>query len=415
MDIETLFQGRALQSSLIGLLSNQIRKAIRRKHTLPIFKIRYKPFFQKLLQEYDLPEIEPSGRLDVNVCELSRLKLSDRINHVFCTLTVSPIAWVQAIPVGENKLMITIDVTIHRAKNQQIGIIFKQCESIVIVENIIPNTPATKANVLPGDKLIYIENKRVDTVTQIYKIVKGLTKKEVNLRLERMIDGTIFNDNGCDEAFDEYEDIDDFANITFEKNTDTVQIGTKSQRKGSRDKISSDGSSTSLPPRSLSNSPKKSPIKSKESLTNAKAPVTSKLPTDAPNSTLSMNTDRNTLEGSSSSVFESDKEDENETVLIEELISTSGRTSVLVDKLQKHTTIDVLANTSVRINDLTHFELDKNSHWLNLCVYGRCNDDVELLGYANIPVPNMLMDCADSNLWQLIRKFTLYPPTPPDL
>lgn len=416
MDITTHFQGRSIQQSLVNLLSNQIRKAIRRKHTLPIFKIRYKPFFQKFAQEFDLAEIDPSGRLDVNICELSRLQLPTNINYVFCTITVSPFAWVLARQVAPNKLIITIDVTMHRAKNQQIGITFRQSDSAVIVESIIPNTPATMANILPDDVLLYIENNKITQLTQVHKIVKALTKKDVTIRLERLVDGSIYNDNGCDHHLDAYEDMDDFSNIAFSKEADCVQIGQKTKaqlRKRSNEKLTTTESNQSLPNSSTPPvSPKKSPLQIQ---VNEESPPSSSPLLRTSSTSIRSQRSANT---SCSSMNESEKDEEKEETLMdvdEEFIPLMFPQSIIEEKIQQHTTIDVLAKTTVQINDLTHFELTKDSHWLNLCVFGRCNDEVELLGYSNVPVSNMLMECSESNLWQIIKKFTLIPPTPPDL
>lgn len=421
MDIKTLFQGRTLQPTLTGLLSNHIRKAIRRKHTLPIFKIRYKPFFQKLTEEFDLAELEPSGRLDVNICELSRLQLPDTMNYVFCTLTLSPFAWVHARQVSDTKLLITVDVTIHRAKNQQIGIIFRQSNSTVVVDSIIPNTPATMANVLPDDVLVYIENKKVSNVTQIYKIVKGLAKKEVTLRVERLVDGVMWHDNGSDYA-DVYEDMDDFSNITPSKNVESVQADQKLLSKGSTEKIAQSDSSNKSLPTTPSNSPKKSTLRFKESQQDggpSRSPLHQKLSnietSKSSVSITSQSQSQRSVNTSSSSLFESDKENEKDLFNEMEFATPDVTQSVLEEKIQQHTTIDVLAKTTVRINDLTHFQLTKETHWLNLCVFGKRDEDVELLGYVNVPVSNMLIECNESNLWQIIKKFTLRPPTPPDL
>lgn len=38
--VESHFQGRQLQSNITNLIANQIKKAIKRKHTLPNYKIR---------------------------------------------------------------------------------------------------------------------------------------------------------------------------------------------------------------------------------------------------------------------------------------------------------------------------------------------------------------------------------------
>lgn len=39
--VESHFQGRQLQSNITNLIVNQIKKAIKRKHTLPNYKIRF--------------------------------------------------------------------------------------------------------------------------------------------------------------------------------------------------------------------------------------------------------------------------------------------------------------------------------------------------------------------------------------
>lgn len=41
LEVQSQFQGRQMQSNVTSLISNQIRKAIRRKHTLPNYKLRY--------------------------------------------------------------------------------------------------------------------------------------------------------------------------------------------------------------------------------------------------------------------------------------------------------------------------------------------------------------------------------------
>lgn len=41
LGVESQFQGRQLQANITNLIINQIKKAIKRKHTLPNYKIRY--------------------------------------------------------------------------------------------------------------------------------------------------------------------------------------------------------------------------------------------------------------------------------------------------------------------------------------------------------------------------------------
>lgn len=58
LQVESQFQGRQLQPQIINLITGQIRRAVRRKHTLPRYKLRYKPFFRRLNdEEIDLSEV----------------------------------------------------------------------------------------------------------------------------------------------------------------------------------------------------------------------------------------------------------------------------------------------------------------------------------------------------------------------
>jgi hypothetical protein len=60
-----------LQPQIISLITSQIRRAVRRKHTLPRYKIRYKPFFRRLNDEdIDLSEVRVflHSHLILSVC-----------------------------------------------------------------------------------------------------------------------------------------------------------------------------------------------------------------------------------------------------------------------------------------------------------------------------------------------------------
>lgn len=89
--VESHFQGRQLQSNITNLIVNQIKKAIKRKHTLPNYKIRYKPFFVKTdpsQLDSDDNEIVPQGQLDVTCAEVSRLSAPEGIINIYCTFSI---------------------------------------------------------------------------------------------------------------------------------------------------------------------------------------------------------------------------------------------------------------------------------------------------------------------------------------
>lgn len=392
LDIETIFQGRQMQSNVTSLISNQIRKAIRRKHTLPNYKIRYKPFFHKTDDEIDVSDLEPpNGGLEVNLSELSRVYLPAGLKQVFATLTLAPIPWVLARQHDDKHLIVSLDLEIRKAKNQQIGIVFKQLDTCVLVEAIIPNTPATKAKLRPGDILVTIQGKSVTHINHISKIIKSLNRTVLTLRIERMIVGSIRNDQVL-EDYDVYEDFNE-CNISFSKNSESVQIGSKVVRKNSADRQASSDSSRS-----------NTPTKSNSSI---RQEDTSNLLYRSPKSrSLSRcNSEIKTITPS---------------VPVDE---TTTRKSLRIneefDCFQQHSTIECCASSLIRMDDLAHFTLTESDvgSWINVNVFGRGsgNNDVELLGYVNLPVANVLAECAESNLGAFVKKYQLIPPSVPYL
>ena len=75
----------------------QLRRSIRKKHTLPYYKIRYKPFFTKPEADVATPDMYCSGRklsvgqLAVTVIGCSRLFKLPADATVYCTLALGKV------------------------------------------------------------------------------------------------------------------------------------------------------------------------------------------------------------------------------------------------------------------------------------------------------------------------------------
>jgi hypothetical protein len=96
-DIKSRVQGRSFRH-VTQLVAAQIQKLIQKKHTLPRYRIRYKPFFRKpdqtlfesaaskqaLSQLSDIKE----GILEISVMELARLNPVLISDGVYCTLAL---------------------------------------------------------------------------------------------------------------------------------------------------------------------------------------------------------------------------------------------------------------------------------------------------------------------------------------
>jgi hypothetical protein len=68
----------------------QIRKSLKKKHTLPNYKLRYKPFFPKSEPGEELEEVTacPPGTLQVTIIEVTRLMADLVEGDIYCSLAV---------------------------------------------------------------------------------------------------------------------------------------------------------------------------------------------------------------------------------------------------------------------------------------------------------------------------------------
>ncbi|XP_049532563.1 PDZ domain-containing protein 8 [Anopheles darlingi] len=394
LDVQSHFQGRQMQSNITSLISNQIRKAIRRKHTLPNYKLRYKPFFHRVEEDYELNEIVPNGSLEVTIAEISRLNAPIRtLTHVYCTLTLAHMPWVVARqqPDDPGTMIVSLDIEIHKAKNQQIGIVFKQTDQTVLIEAVLPNTPASKAELRRGDVLLSIQGKRVTNINHVAKIIKALNRPMFILRIERVVTGQIKNDALLEDLEADFEEIDMNLNISFSKGIEAVQIGSgsgctlrerKVRRRNSKD--NSGGES------SHSNTPGTTPVK-KPSLIGVGG-------RDAVGG--------GTVEQSARGSFS----DQTLPGVVASGSSSTVKKGNLADCYPQHSSIDAEFNTFIRLDDPCTFQLMERFSYLNLSVFGKNSDENRLLGYLNIPINSILLECNESHLGHHLKKYPLLPP-----
>ncbi|XP_070554395.1 PDZ domain-containing protein 8-like [Ptychodera flava] len=256
-EVESQFEGRIV-SQLGSLIVNQIRRSIRKKHTLPNYKIRYKPFFIKpdpphLIDDVLVNDMKVTvGRLQVTVVECSRLPPLPAESEVFCTVAVDSSPYKQKR--SSNKTMKipydTVEVEIQRSsQSQPLGTSFKQdiigedTDELVILDSVTQNSPASSTDLKKGDVLVSIDGGKVTSVKQAAKLVKQAGEKvmmkvrrpHVTLPDDGSFSETIQNqtmyaeesvnlrsDNDAKQQ-DNKED-DDYVNITIKKIDSTSTI-----------------------------------------------------------------------------------------------------------------------------------------------------------------------------------------------
>lgn len=389
--IESKYQGRQMQSNITNLISNQIRKAVRRKHTLPNYKLRYKPFFHWAADEEITDcDIQPNGGLTVRVAELSRLMAWPGTSSVYCTITLAPVPFIEAHQKDHRHVLISMDVIIHKAKNQQIGIVFKQSSSQVVkIESILPNTPACKSNLMSGDALVSIEGKQVTTIQQIAKVVKSLQSTVCCLRIERIIPGIIRND-AILEDLEKYDDLCDIPASIRHEPDETEAVSKHLAAKASHSRNSNESSLSATP----TNSPKKSNIIAK-----------------AIKKTISRDSGDSQKEKDKPKLDETPVKVSYQSQSDDKYPSASDRPLDEVNYFYQHSTIDCPFSPLIHMDDLSNFQLDANSRYLNVSVFGKCAGESILLGYYNIQVSQILVECSETSLNQCLRQIAINPAT----
>ncbi|XP_040293646.1 PDZ domain-containing protein 8 [Bufo bufo] len=180
--VHSQFEGRPMPQ-LTSIIVTQLKRVIRRKHTLPNYKIRYKPFFpmqvapaaeeveERTLTLHDLGLTE--GRLKVSVMECGRLLIFgsyEQETFVHCTLEISGAPW-------KEKTRTSIKtVELIKGTSQNIGLVMVQARDgdtgHVCVETVTPNSPAAGADLKKGDRLIAIGGIKVTSSVQASKLIK---------------------------------------------------------------------------------------------------------------------------------------------------------------------------------------------------------------------------------------------------
>uniref|UniRef100_A0A1B6DL70 Phorbol-ester/DAG-type domain-containing protein n=1 Tax=Clastoptera arizonana TaxID=38151 RepID=A0A1B6DL70_9HEMI len=187
LSVESQFQGRSLPQ-INSIIASQIRKTLKRKHTLPYYKLRYKPFFIKNDPGAALNDnitCVSSGILEVKVIQVSRI--SDCIGPVYCSLAVDSMAWVEMVH-SQSGSFLTVDATLFKQAGQ-LGLQFKQefvadkYQVCIVVESV---SLSLTGEVRVGDILVAVDGKRISSLSQVNKYVKQCGER-VSLRLERLL------------------------------------------------------------------------------------------------------------------------------------------------------------------------------------------------------------------------------------
>eukprot|EP00794_Sanderia_malayensis_P006959 gene6959-7744_t len=190
LEVESQFNGKNL-SKLTALIKSQIRKSVRRKHTLPRYKVRYKPFFRQPIPHNGKEEVfvhnsqVTVGKLDVEVLECTRLPELPMNTQLYCSVSIETLPWSEFMP-KNSSLWSVHEVVMTRTLNGSLGVRIKPSQKpdtehqhtgenreTIVIDTISPNSPASTLDIQRGDILLAINDVAVESMKQAIRLIKN--------------------------------------------------------------------------------------------------------------------------------------------------------------------------------------------------------------------------------------------------
>lgn len=326
-----------------------------------------------------------------------------------------------------------LELTISKVRQQQqLGVIFKQESTAIIVDSVTPQTPASKAGLKPGDIILAVENKPIVNVTQIGKIIKSVSAVNISLRVERIVNNYVFK-------------LKEFEKTDYK--TPTIPVSNTDEDLSQNDQESfvmvennvkndpSDAAESKKPKTTINvdNKPKITTDKVPKLITNNEN--MSKFAQTIGNFSLrkrKASTERTSNDGSNrstptSSIPGTPQHAAKHTISVPNLLLTKKHSISEIPEITRTnpegTDTEILSQIEVcrgrefpigsiiSFNEEYVFTLKEGLKYLNINVWGTsANAKDILLGYMNVPLGEILSECCNSMLGHYIKNYSFLPP-----
>lgn len=87
-----------------------------------------------------------------------------------------------------------------KVRQAQLGVIFRQEQGAVIVDSVSLHSTAYKSGLRPNDIVLAVENKTVQTVPQVAKLIKSISAANVTLKVDRLAENYILKSKKVEES-----------------------------------------------------------------------------------------------------------------------------------------------------------------------------------------------------------------------
>ncbi|GFS03971.1 PDZ domain-containing protein 8 [Elysia marginata] len=198
LDVSAQLDGRPMPK-LKGIFANQIRRIIRKKHTLPMYKMRFKPFFYPHVdterssgQSIRVDGVEVGhGVFEVLIKGASRLRFIPKGAYFYCTASVDALPWKQKVA-EERKKREIVTVELNKiSADQSLGMTVKdellpdRLYPVVVIAGIIVGMPAHMANLKDGEILVGVSGTKVFSAKEAMKSLKWTKENKIEIQIER--------------------------------------------------------------------------------------------------------------------------------------------------------------------------------------------------------------------------------------
>ncbi|XP_066937776.1 PDZ domain-containing protein 8 isoform X2 [Macrobrachium rosenbergii] len=175
-----------------AIIISQLRGVLKRKHTLPYFKLRGPPLVKRPLHPANEEGCSvPPGRLTGEVVKCTRLQSALVDEIMYCTVMLSEVPIICAVekPAG---MYIIQDITLKRPHGASAGILLHNAEEgTQMVESVQQSSPAYAAGLRKNDVLLAVNGTYLSSSQQAAKLFSSSSISgdvdNITLRVKRII------------------------------------------------------------------------------------------------------------------------------------------------------------------------------------------------------------------------------------
>ncbi|KAK8407602.1 hypothetical protein O3P69_002273 [Scylla paramamosain] len=175
-----------------SVIVSQLRGILKRKHTLPYFKLRGAPLIRRHNQQINEEGCSvPPGRLTGSIVKCTRLQTSLVGEVMYCTVILSEVPIVCAVE-KTSGLWVVQDISLKRPHGSSVGILLRNSEEgTQMIESVQQNSPAHLAGLRKNDVVLAVNGTYLNSGQQAAKLFSTCNingdNNSITIRVKRLV------------------------------------------------------------------------------------------------------------------------------------------------------------------------------------------------------------------------------------